>query len=89
VVKQKLESGKICRKHPAPFPVYLPAEYIASFTEENDIVVEPFGGAGTTLMACEQMDRICYIMELDESYCDVIIQRWEDFTGQKAVLIDE
>lgn len=89
VTKQKLESGKICKKHPAPFPVFLPAEYIASFTEEKDIVVEPFGGSGTTLMACEQMDRICYIMELDPSYCDVILQRWEDFTGEKVVLINE
>lgn len=88
VTKQKLESGKICKKHPAPFPVYLPAEYIASFTEEGDIVVEPFGGAGTTLMACEQMQRTCYIMELDTNYCDVIIQRWEDFTGEKAVRIN-
>lgn len=89
VTKQKLESGKICKKHPAPFPIFLPAEYIASFTEENDIVVEPFGGAGTTLMACEQLNRICYIMELDEHYCDVIIQRWENLTGGKAVLINE
>jgi DNA modification methylase len=88
VVKQKLESGAICKKHPAPFPVFLPAEYIASFTEEKDIVVEPFGGSGTTLMACEQLGRICYIMELDPSYCDVIIQRWEDFTGEKAVLVE-
>jgi len=88
VTKQNLESGKICKKHPAPFPVFLPAEYIAAFTQEGDIVIEPFGGSGTTLMACEQLDRICYIMELDESYCDVIIQRWEDFTGEKAVLLN-
>lgn len=88
VVKQKLESGKICKKHPAPFPVYLPAEYIASFTQENDVVIDPFGGAGTTLMACEQMNRKCYTMELDPHYCDVILQRWEDFTGRRAVLIN-
>lgn len=85
VTKQKLESGKICKKHPAPFPVFLPAEYIAAFTEEKDIVVEPFGGSGTTMMACEQMGRVCYTMELDPQYCDVILQRWEDFTGRKAV----
>ncbi|MFA5755482.1 MAG: DNA methyltransferase [Candidatus Paceibacterota bacterium] len=46
-----------------------------------------FGGSGSTLIACEQLNRKCYMMELDEHYCDVIIQRWENFTGKKAELI--
>lgn len=73
--------------HPATFPVGLPAEYIKAMTKAGDIVIEPFGGSGTTLIACEQLDRRCFICELDEHYCDVIIQRWENFTGQKAVKV--
>ena len=48
-----------------------------------------FGGSGSTLIACEQLDRTCYMMELDEKYCDVIIKRWETLTGEKARLINE
>jgi len=84
VTKQLSEKGKIRAVHPATFPVALPSEYIVAFTDENDIVVEPFGGAGTTLIACEQLNRSCYCMELDAHYCDVIIKRWENFTGRKA-----
>ena len=71
--------------HPAVFPVALPTEYIKSLTKEGDIVVEPFGGSGTTTIACEQLGRKCRMMELDPHYCDVIIARWEKLTGQKAV----
>jgi DNA modification methylase len=62
----------------------LPTEYIKSLTKEGDIVVEPFGGSGTTAIACEQLGRKCYMMELDPHYCDVIIARWEKLTGEKA-----
>lgn len=47
-----------------------------------------FGGSGTTLMACEQLGRKCFMMELDPKYCDVIVQRWEKLTGEKAVRIN-
>ena len=47
-----------------------------------------FGGSGTTLIACENLNRKCYMMELDEKYCDVIIKRWENYTGEKAVKIN-
>lgn len=57
-------------------------------TDEEDAVIDPFGGSGTTLIACEQLDRVCYMCELDPKYCDVIIDRWETFTGEKAVLIN-
>ena len=89
VTKQLSEKGKIRAEHPATFPVALPSEYIVAFTDEGDIVVEPFGGAGTTLIACEQLDRSCYSMELDAHYCDVIIKRWETLTGGKAELLKE
>lgn len=84
VTEQFSETGKIRLKHPATFPIYLPAEYIIAFTDNSDIVVEPFGGSGTTLIACEQLKRPCRCMELDPKYVDVIIDRWEQFTGQKA-----
>ena len=58
-------------------------------TDKKDIVIEPFCGSGTTLIACEQLDRICYGMELEPKYVDVIIKRWEYFTGEKAVLIND
>lgn len=74
--------------HPAPFPVELPAEYIKAMTEEGDSVIEPFGGSGSTMIACEQLNRKCYMCELDPHYCDVIIERWEQFTGEKAVLLN-
>ena len=74
--------------HPAPFPVELPAEYIKAMTDEGDSVIEPFGGSGSTLIACEQLNRKCYMAELDPHYCDIILERWETFTGEKAELID-
>ena len=73
--------------HPAPFPVQLPAEYIKAMTDEGDSVIEPFGGSGSTLIACEQLNRKCYMCELDPHYVDVIIERWENLTGNKAVLL--
>jgi DNA modification methylase len=71
-------------EHPAMFPVELPVEYIEAITNTNNIIVDCFLGSGTTLIACEKTNRICYGMELDTKYCDVIIERWEQFTGQKA-----
>lgn len=83
------EQGEIIKKHPATFPVQLPAEYIKSMTDAGGSVIEPFGGSGTTLIACEQTNRNCYMMELDPKYVDVIVSRWENLTGEKAVLLDE
>jgi DNA modification methylase len=74
-------------EHPTMKPIKLCARAIKNSSREEDVVIDFFGGAGSTLMACEQMNRICYTMELDEKYCDVIIKRWEVFTEQKAVLI--
>ena len=74
--------------HAAAFPVELPARYIKMHSYEDDAVLDPFGGTGTTLIACEELNRSCYMMELDTHYCDVIIQRWESFTGEKAVKLN-
>jgi DNA modification methylase len=85
VVSVLPEKGDIRKEHPATFPINLPSEYIQALTDEGDIVIEPFGGSGTTLIACEQLNRKCHIMELELKYVDVIINRWETFTGKKAV----
>lgn len=70
--------------HPAIFPIELPSKYIEAMTDQNDNVIEPFCGSGTTLIACEQLNRNCFAMELDPHYCDVILSRWEQFTNQTA-----
>ena len=77
------------KEHPAMFPVEFPMGYIESCTNSNDVVYEPFGGAGSTMIACEKLGRQARLMELDPKYCDVIVKRWEDFTGKKAVLLLE
>jgi DNA modification methylase len=73
--------------HPAMFPVELAETYIESMTGNKDIVYEPFCGSGTTMIACEKLGRTNFSMELDPKYCDVIVKRWEDFTGKKAELL--
>ena len=74
--------------HPTQKPVSLSARAIRSSTDIGNNVVDLFGGSGSTVMACEQTGRNCYTMELEPKYCDVIIKRWEKFTGKKAVLIN-
>ena len=74
--------------HPTMKPIRLLAKLIENSSDPNDVVLDLFGGSGSTMIACEQMNRKCYMMELDPRYCDVIIQRWESFTGQKARLIN-
>ena len=63
------------------------AKYIQLYGKNN--ISDMFGGSGSTLIACEQLDCTCYMMELDPKYCDVIIKRWEKFTGEKAVLLND
>ena len=75
--------------HPTMKPVELVAECEMNSSKEGDVILDLFGGSGTTLIASEQLCRICRMMEYDPHYCDVIIKRWEDFTGQEAVLIEE
>lgn len=73
--------------HPTEKPVAVPSMAISHSSKENDTVLDLFGGSGSTLIACEQLNRKCFMMELDEHYCEVIIQRWESLTGKKAELI--
>jgi DNA modification methylase len=76
------------KNHKACFPVELPEKGINIVSKNTGIVLDPFGGSGSTLIACEKANRRCYMMEKDPIYCDVIVKRWEDFTGSKAKLID-
>jgi DNA modification methylase len=72
--------------HKACFPVALPEKGISIIKKRTGIVFEPFCGSGTTMIASEKLDRKCFGMELDEKYCDVIIARWQNYTGKKAIL---
>jgi DNA modification methylase len=72
--------------HAATFPVDFPEWAINNFTKNQSIIGDAFGGTGTTLIACEKTNRDCRMMEIDPKYCDVIIKRWQDFTGQHATL---
>lgn len=76
------------RVHPTQKPVGLIAEILKDFTKEDDIILDCFGGSGSTLIACEQIDRTCYMIEYEAHYVDIIIKRWENLTGEKAVLIN-
>jgi len=79
-------NNEFSKVHAAAFPVGFPLWAIESFTSINAIVSDPFGGTGTTLIACEKTGRINRSMELDPKYVDVIVKRWQEFTGKKATL---
>ncbi len=74
--------------HPARFPVSFAEGYVSAMTNESEIVYDPFGGSGSTLIACEKTNRKCFMMEIDPHYCDVIVARWEKYTNKKAVLLN-
>ncbi len=76
------------RFHPTQKPIKLCADVLSDLTDDGTSILDLFGGSGSTLIACEQLNRTCYMMELDPKYCDVIIKRWETLTGQKAVLLN-
>ena len=78
------ELGPVRSSHPAVFPVALPSQYIRAMTNPNEIVVDPFAGSGTTLIAAEQLGRRCYAMEISPQYIDVAVRRWQDVTGKRA-----
>jgi len=73
--------------HPTMKPIELISNALLNSTLKDENVLDPFGGSGSTLIACEQLERNCFMMEIDPHYCDVIIKRWEEFTGNKAELI--
>ena len=74
------------KEHPTMKPVPLFGYLVQNSSKPGDIVLDPFSGSGTTVIAAEQLDRTAYAMELNERYCDVIVKRWEEQTGEKAVL---
>ena len=76
------------KEHPTMKPIELLGEILLNATEEGSSVLDTFGGSGSTLIACEQLNRKCYMCELDPKYCDVIVERWEKFTGGKAVKVN-
>ena len=92
VVRQfTMASEKKNRVHPTQKPCDLFAQVVKKFDKNKEFnkVLDLFGGSGSTLIACEQLNRNCFMMELDPHYVDVIIARWEKFTGQKAVLLND
>lgn len=76
---------KKSKEHPTMKPVSIIKYLINNSSKQEDIVFDPFLGSGSTLIACETTNRRCFGIELDPTYCDVIIKRWEDFTGNKAI----
>lgn len=75
--------------HPTMKPVALIEKSIENSSKENEVVLDLFGGSGTTLIACENKHRRCFMMEYDQHYADVIIKRWEDLTGKKAEKLED
>lgn len=77
------------RVHPTQKPITLLVDILNQWGKDANVIVDLYGGSGSTLIACEQLNRKCYMMELDPHYVDVIIERWENFTGQTAKLLNE
>lgn len=77
----KREGNKL---HPTTKPVELIENALLNSTNINNNIIDPFGGSGSTLIACEKLNRKCFMMEIDPHYCDVIIKRWEQYTGKKV-----
>lgn len=79
-----IDKPRKCDLHPTMKPVELVANCMLDGSKEGDVVLDLFGGSGTTIIAAEQLGRKAYVMELDEHYCDVILARWEKMTGKTA-----
>lgn len=73
--------------HPTSKPVALVVAMLGNSTKRDDLVLDPFGGSGSTLVACEQLGRPARLLKLDPRYCDVVVNRWEGLTGQPAARI--
>ena len=84
-----IDRPKASRDHPTSKPVALVLRQIGNNVPRRGIIFEPFGGSGTTLIAAEQLGISCRAIELSPAYCQVIIDRFEAFTGQKAVKVGE
>jgi DNA modification methylase len=84
-----LEYNRETGLHPTMKPIKLITNELLISSNEGSNVLDLFGGSGSTVIACEQINRKCFIVELSPKYCDVIIQRWENFTGKKAKLVEK
>ena len=84
----RVEKNRVNDLHPTMKPIKLLAKLLNNSSKQGDVVVDFFGGSGSTLIACEQLGRRCFTSELDPKYVDVIIDRWETFTGKQAVKIN-
>lgn len=84
-----MKEGTKSKAHPCQMPEALPSRAIQFCTNVNDLLYEPFAGSGTTIIACEKTNRKCYGMEIDPSYVDVILNRWQTYTGEKAFKIND
>ena len=85
----KSTTDKIAFDHPAIFPLQLAVDHVNSWTKKNDLILDTFLGSGTTLMAAEKHDRVCYGMESNPAYIDVILQRWSDFTKIDPIRVND
>ena len=83
----QIDKPHAAKLHPTMKPVELMARAVSNSTVVGETVLDPFGGSGSTLIACEQTGRKCRMMEIDPRYVDVIITRWENLTGKKAELL--
>lgn len=86
---KRQDTGKTGKEHTCPKQILLIADIVTNYSRKSDLWLDVFGGSGTTLIACEQTNRKCYMMELDPHYCQVIIDRWEQYTGSKAVKLED
>ena len=84
---KRQETGPTGKEHSCPKQLDLISDIVKSYSNNKENVLDIFGGSGTTLIACEQLNRKCFMMEIDPVYCQVIIDRWEKFTQQKSVKI--
>lgn len=84
IVKRDLSDDYV---HPTQKPIKLALNALKRCTEKGDLVLDAFGGSGSTLIACEQLERVCYTIELDPYYVSQIVERWEKLTNKKHVLL--
>jgi DNA modification methylase len=88
VFTHSIASGHDASVHGAVFPLGVAEHFVSNCSKPKDLVIDYFGGTGTTLIVCEKTGRKSRLMELDPKYCDVIVKRWEEFTGKKAILAE-
>ncbi len=82
---KRQDIGETKKEHSCPKQLNLISDFVKSYSNNNELWLDSFGGSGTTLIACEQLNRKCYMMEIDPFYCSVIIERWEKLTNKKGV----